>query len=721
MEFIPKKVFWICLTDPSHDKLIISAVKNVRDIGIIGPIAEVVRLRLNIIEHLTTIIPYATTKQHNGTQELLEGSASTFRRDIVRCLRLTSFLLLNFPLPKAAIESNELIERLIKLISEYLRLLCTVLISKTEQTSEKDNRDLISMFGLYLSIFGSKQPLNHTPGNRTIGDSLTTKDFNLLVSLFQDHISDQHTSVTSQLLETLSVFAANSGSSTLASFVNFHWNATFLSKYTDGVKHKDITGSPFVLVRLLKSLPTYKSQGNTNIANEDCPSYQTIKKLMKHRNHNFFEKHQYLVHSMCRHWSLLALSPRGICLIAKYLNTLLGKLVEYLSDIDDCLLGKKVDSRDNVVFSDDDDDDGEYFPPSTSNTPLFFKPSIPIFSDFVCLTSSSYPVYLDMLMRMTVSSMSLFSITQEMSTLKHTTTASSRFHPVDELERMAIVYGSLMKLYTDKFHIFPKCLQSSVVNISKCMLDVSVTKSQEYVGWRNCQPVLLVEEEDYKGFDAASTTFLKKLLDTFGLHVIGALRTFCCVHSGSTVMQGQRITEMEKYSQFFFAKTAMPGLRSLARKTERTFEFLSQTSNRYNTGEIKTDRTMQHASQRGQDVTTEGFKFHEEEPSRTEQSPVTEELSDKEVSRELEKEKINTIDPSSIRNRGARHSNLNVTVGDDHPSFSEGEESFNDYSDDSSSSRSGAFGVSGDWGQQIDSSEREYDSEFSIDQFQKSN
>jgi len=695
-EYIPKKVLWICLTDSSHDALIVSAVKNLQHIEALEPISEVVKLRLNLIKHLATITPYAIPTKYDGTHSTQEESSSIFRRDIARCLRLTSFLLINFPFMKEAMESDELIESFIKLVSEKLRLLCAILISKIDldQSSETSNNDLSYIFDLYLSVVGYKQPLNRTYEGKPINDSFTVNDFNILVSSFQDHVGDHHTSITSQLLETLSVFAARSGSRILHCMIDIHWNATFRSKYTNGAKHRDATDSPFVLVKLLKSLSCFSPQGEMNTTSEEYRSHQTITKLMKHRCNKFLERHQYLVRSMCRHWGLLALSPRSrrIELFANFLNTLLDKLVEYLRDIGDCLIRKKVDSKKKEELS---DDDGEYLPPTTS-IPSVYKPSIPTSCDFICLTSSSYPVYLDMLMRMVVSTMALFSIPGEMSSFKKDPTASYTLHPIYELERLAIVYGSLVKLYKDKFHIFPKCLLSSIINISKCMLDVSVTKSQEYIEWRNCQPVLLAEEEYSGGFDPASTTFLKKLLDTFGLYIIGTLRTFCCVHSGSISIQGESIIQIQKGKKLLYGKIAMPGIRSLARKIERTFELLSQTSNRYSTGEIKTDNTVHHTPQ------------HEHKGSEIE------------ISGELQKEIENKIDSSADRKRDFDRSTLIPIVGNYDRSESEDEESFIDNDDESSSCRSDEFGVSGDWGQHIDGSEKEYDSEFFVDRFEKS-
>ena len=715
---IPKKLFWVCLTDPSHDEFIISAVKNLHHNKTIGPIFRVIQLRLSLIKHLCTITAHDT---RDDTEASLEERPETSRGNIVRCLRLTSFLLLNFPFLERTTQSGELIESFFKLISEYIRLACSILISKIdfEGISETNNADSSSVFGLYLSTFGSKEPLNQTGENIAVSNSFNLKDFDKLVSSFRDHIGDNHTSITSQLLETLSVFAARIGSNILDRMIDIHWKATFLSEYTSGGEYNDSSGSPFALVEVFKSVSRNKRERFTNTSVEECCSYRIITKLMKHRYNKSLERHQYLVQSMRRHWGLIALSPRRFKLITNFLNTLLGKVLEYLKDVDDCLVGQKYKSKDNEALSsgDDDDEDDEYFPPSTSAPPLIYKPSIPTSSDFVCLTSDSYPIYLDMLMRMTVSSIAFFSIPEEMSRIRRPATTSYMHHPVYELERMIAVYGAVVKLYKDKFHIFPKFLHSSIITVSKCMLDISVTKSQEYTEWRNYQPVLHLEEREFKGFDPASTKFLKKLLDSFGLHVIGPLRAFCSAHSGSPIIQDGKKKHMQKGNQSFVGNLTMPGLRLLARKNERTFKFLSQTSNRYSTGDVISQDIVQHAPQGQHEQSTKDS----EDYSKTEQISTMENSSERGAGQQSQEEIENKTDSSSIRKRSSHRGTPIHYAGNDDPPYSEDEESFIDNDDASSSSTSNAFGVSGDWGQQSEDSDKEEDdSEFFIDRFQKS-
>eukprot|EP00535_Pseudo-nitzschia_heimii_P013010 CAMPEP_0197200412 /NCGR_PEP_ID=MMETSP1423-20130617/34378_1 /TAXON_ID=476441 /ORGANISM="Pseudo-nitzschia heimii, Strain UNC1101" /LENGTH=404 /DNA_ID=CAMNT_0042654291 /DNA_START=3025 /DNA_END=4239 /DNA_ORIENTATION=+ len=403
--------------------------------------------------------------------------------------------------------------------------------------------------------------------------------------------------------------------------------------------------------------------------------------------------------------------------MTKLLHILLGKLLEYLRYTDDYLarqkgFAKEIDERSDDSSSDDD----EYLPPTNSS--LTYKLSIPMFSDFHCLTPHSYPVYLETLLRMTVSSTALISIPEEMSYFKQSSDTSCTFHPFYEVERIANVFGLLVKLYKDKFHIFPKCMLSSVVHTSKCMLDVSITKLQQFIDWRNSQPIVLANGADNRGFDLASTKFLKKFLDIFGLHVIGTLRRFCYTHSESEIRQNPRNFQVEKDYESCFGKLANPGLRSLGRKNERTFDFFSQTSNRYNLGELKTDCTVQQSIHQDPVCSLEGSSFRPEELSKTEQSTVITDSVDWYLNGQVRKKTENAKNPISIEKRSPDHSSLNVTDGNCGSLYSE--ESILDNEDGSSFSGSDGFGVYGNWGQDDDGSNKEQDFEFLIDRYEKS-
>jgi len=400
------------------------------------------------------------------------------------------------------------------------------------------------------------------------------------------------------------------------------------------------------------------------------------------------------------------LLPRRTTLFTDFLKTLLGKLLDFLKGVDkgneqSIVLKNKEESTD-----DDDDEDGEYFPPSLA--PQISKLSIPTLGDFTCLTSSSYPIYFDMLLRMTVSSIAVFSVPGIMCNFKKPIVASRRLHPVYKLEQMIVVYGSLIKLYKEKFQMFPRFLLPSIICTSKYMLDISITKVHDYVEWRNSQPVLPTEDKNPGVFDMASTSFLKNLLDTFGLHVIGKLRAFCYVYSESAGSQEERKSPVGKNQQLFFGKAAMPRINSLSRKVEGALEFLCQTSSRYNTGDVKTKYTLQDTYGNTERV-TKRLRFEPKESLLSDNSTTGDESSERMISKNIEE--VETLEGSlPVGKSSHNRSTLSTSIGDYEPGDSENDESS---IDDESSSRSDAFGVSGNWGQ--DTSEEENDSILLVD------
>jgi len=690
--FISSEVLWFSLTDSSHDTLIVSAVDNSQRDETFGTIFDIVQMRLNLTEHLETLITSLVSTDCTSNEVFSKKNQEVQLRHANRCLRLTSFLLLKLPFIKEAKASHASAEALIKLISAYLRLVCRILIASIQiqnpEYSKRSDDDLAQFFCLYTSVIGSKQPLTSTVEYKKNVHSLTIKDYKALVCSFQERIQDCHDSITSQLLETLSIFAARSEPTIFTFVINFHWDATFMFNYSNASDLTNYFGPPFVLTKLLDSLSHSSVYGFSIAGTEDRYRHQTPMKLMNCRFNKYGERNVFLAQSMCRHWSLLALSPRKMTLFTTFLETLMEKLVEYLKDVDDCFSGstthsKEYDSKESKEFS--DDGDGEYLPPSTSAFRVC-KASIPSPGEFKCLTPTSYPVFFDMLLRTTVASISLFSMPEAMSSFENPAVASFRVHPVSKLQTMVGVYGSLVRLYKGKFRVFPKFVFSSVIHASKCMLDMSASKVEDYLEWRNNQPVNPFEEVGSDFFDPASTTFLKNLLDTFGMHVIGTLRLFCSTHPEAT--------------------------KSLGRKVERIFDFISQTSNRYSTGEIRTENTASDAMQARSEEKAELLQCVH--------STVAGESSEKGVNAEQGQAVGGILDSSLIRKRKHTRDDPHLSSkGYGHDELEDEESCFEDV-DESSSSRSDEFGVSGDWGQDDTYGEEEYNSKFCVDWVKKS-
>lgn len=697
------------MTDSSHDVLIISSLDNPNSKEKTEILSVVVDIRINLIEHLATGVISTSSNSSSTALAVLKINPSILRQYIARCLRLASFLLLKLQSVQDTNISDASIDSLTKLTSEYLRLICRILISKIDldQSSETDKDDFVYFFGLYLSLIGSKQPLNDAIHYKANNGTFTLNQFKILVSSFQDRIGCCHTSIASQLLETLSIFAARSESSILHHMLGVHWGATFMSKHAHFVSSKNTTiDTPFALLKSLKTPSRSALRDFTDLTAEERRAHELAVNLMIGRFCKSGERNLFLVHSMCRHWGLIALLPRRTTLFTDFLKTLLGKLLDFLKGVDkgneqSIVLKNKEESTD-----DDDDEDGEYFPPSLA--PQISKLSIPTLGDFTCLTSSSYPIYFDMLLRMTVSSIAVFSVPGIMCSFKKPIVASRRLHPVYKLEQMIVVYGSLIKLYKEKFQMFPRFLLPSIICTSKYMLDISITKVHDYVEWRNSQPVLPTEDKNPGVFDMASTSFLKNLLDTFGLHVIGKLRAFCYVYSESAGSQKERKSPVGKNQQLFFGKAAMPRINSLSRKVEGALEFLCQTSSRYNTGDVKTKCTLQDTYGNTERV-TKRLRFEPKESLLSDNSTTGDESSERMIGKNIEE--VETLEGSlPVGKSSHNRSTLSTSIGDYEPGDSENDESS---IDDESSSRSDAFGVSGNWGQ--DTSEEESDSILLVD------
>jgi len=145
----------------------------------------------------------------------------------------------------------------------------------------------------------------------------------------------------------------------------------------------------------------------------------------------------------------------------------------------------------------------------------------------------------------------------------------------------------------------------------------------------------------------------------------------------------------------------MPRVNSLSRKVEGAFEFLCQTSSRYNTGDIKTKCTLQDTYT---ERVTKRSGFEPEESLLSNNSTTGDESSEKIIGSEIQE--VETLEGSLPVGKNVHsHSTLSMSIGDYETEDSENDEIS---IDDESSSRSDAFGVSGNWGQ--DTSEEEIES-----------
>ena len=205
------------------------------------------------------------------------------------------------------------------------------------------------------------------------------------------------------------------------------------------------------------------------------------------------------------------------------------------------------------------------------------KPSIPSSEAFPCLTSSSFSTYFDILLKMVVASVALFSIIDEVDTSR-----ANSGNPFCRLGDLLELFGSLIELYKDSFQMFPKSIISSILDSSKLMLDISMEKLEECREWRSTEPML---PPDANVFDIADQQFLKDLIDTIGLDVIGRLRKLCSGRSGNISEGKVEDNRCEDELRIAFFGNGIQKVRRLSRGVEHALEELQQISNEHRFGD----------------------------------------------------------------------------------------------------------------------------------------
>lgn len=582
-DFIPSSILWTCLIDPSYDTVLLAFLNDPIACEQSDSLSIMIDLKRNLIAHLTTVVILPSTSGSKTTIAVFNNNETILRQYTARCLRLTSFLLLKLKSIHNFNINFVIFECLSALTSEYLRLLRVVLMSRIElrRRGNRETDDFGFFFCLYLTIIGSTQPLDDAIDFDSNGKSFKSKHFKLLQSAFENHIGI-HPSIDAQLLEILSIFSARFESNVLHYMMDAHWKATFQSNYDENsqITYNPID-APFTLKNPFESTPRLTPEGNrAAIFSEEWVPEPTARLmtgcLRRLRN-------RFLAHSMCRHFGLIALSPYRIDTASVYIGYLLDRLAEYINGANEDL--KAIASTiQQFEGSSDDDEDAEYIPPSNTvrrNSKL----SIPPLDDFACLTTSSYPVFFEMLLRTIVSSVALFSLPQIVESLKDTPVLLEDHHPVNKLTYLLFAYGSLINLYKEKKHMFPKILLNTVIHISKSMLDIALVKVEEYVKWRNSLPI---ENATKKRFNLSSVIFLKKLLDSMGQNLIGALRHFTFEYSyGLSVSQDKQTKQVRRDQEIFFCTSALPRLKSLSQKVEKSFSFLRRKCSQYDIGDLK--------------------------------------------------------------------------------------------------------------------------------------
>jgi hypothetical protein len=220
---------------------------------------------------------------------------------------------------------------------------------------------------------------------------------------------------------------------------------------------------------------------------------------------------------------------------------------------------------------------------------------------------------------------------------------SNHSHPFTKLEDYFELCGSLLEmLKNDDGAIFAEAISPSVIQTLKLLLDISIEKIELCLDWRNPESQLSPEELAAAAYDPASKNILQDLMNAFCVEIIGSLEILCSEHKNDS------------------------RLASLNRKVERTLDLTRQICVEFDLGDVKTQYsdTSETSAERK-------TKRREIEAGRLQQYFETSTIEEQGGTLDKEDEHESKDDEASC-----------WSVGD---------------TDDSSGT--GAFGVSGNWGQ----------------------
>lgn len=692
---IPNEILWLALLDPSHDSIVAAAVENPRLAEEYGEkAAGIAGMRIRLLEHLgRTSEAVPSSYGRCAPLAIYHVEITVLREQLAQCLRLAAFLSLSQSTLRGSRQVNTLHQSLSTLRCKYLKLLCSIFVSKMnisplpkDENRDDVNSDFAYFFGLFFHVLGSKDPLNVSIPSEWKYKTPTVRDFNVIAACFEEHIRNSDAATATQLLEILSIFATRMGSSAITAMVEINWKS--MNKEFVDVESVSVISAPAVFTIALQK------HGFT----DDHPLERSIKAAVARLVRSWYKpgvKHVYLTQALGRQWGLLALQPREHSLFVTHVDLLLEKMVELLGDVEESDISEHPLLKDTMeaLKDSDDDDDGEYHPPIERQ---YRKPTLPTPEGFPCLNSSNFSHYFDVVLRMVVLRVCLFSISDEASRVSDQSKLND--HPVHELENFINVFGDLMELLKNRIHVFPKSAIPSIISTSKCMLVISTEKLLEFIEWRNSQPISLSEENSGLP-DIASTSVLKSLLDVLGINVVGRLRSLFMAPSNT-----KQLSEDELHRLFGHGNVSK--VKSLSKKVEQVFELLCDKSDTYNLGHVKVHPEEQFSN-------THDCEEHGSKRRRTSHNVLRKFENSTSACATSDQNVKEPTERSKPQQRPLRQLALinNMNVGESAIEDSEDEESYmdddDDDDDDASSGDGDDFGVSGDWGQDSGSDEDE--------------
>ena len=525
-------VLWYCLVDPSHDSCLIKKIES-EVMSSNAPSTEfedhydvILGFRLGILQHLTSHLQRFSGRSRSGSAmtppHVLLKELARMQPFFAQCLRLATFLLSKLPEVLGADLDTIRAKRLALLTAAYFRLLlvsmeiCLDIQRDGSLETNQHNTHLLGpgqFFVLYRSIMGAERPLTDAI---TMADDVVHNpvSFKSVLQSFRRYLTKcRDTTVVTEMLETLSVLALHSNEDeAVIEMVRISWTA-FHSKFLDD----GATSGPVIPFALTEALNRFSPGAMLNSNPTTIKDAAIRETLLKSAfcNTKVQENQSFLVQGMLRHWGFLVLSEHLYQSSADHLHQLFASLQSFLGEAHESIGPKQRIQKDENRSGDDD----EYLPPKRSRsikpTTVLPEPVIP------GLNQCSYFAYFQTLLDITVSSCALFRIKDDGDWI------DSMNGPYTPLSNLVETFGSLVDLFRQRMHIFPRQCFASVLNACRSMLNVALAQSTQCIEWRSSQPVLAVEKIEVKAFDPASVQNLGNVFDAFGIYVVGTLDALC--------------------------------------------------------------------------------------------------------------------------------------------------------------------------------------------------
>lgn len=509
-DYIPSEAAWFALTNTADDadimmRLNLSKSDALSQDDFLGA----VKLRLFCLRHLTTV----------DNSNLLGESIALRRQRSKQCLRFASLIMQRLSnVRKDSMTLNEnMAVHLTNLSCAYLRLVRKVVIQSKESIS-----DLHFFHGIYIRLLRPEMSLLDETEADSGGGMVGREAFDYLAASVQAHIGSFSIEISNELFETLSVFASCYGTNALSTMVGMSWG--YLSSHSfDHNAPGHILDNAFSITAILENHAPGALQNDPPNHFGDSVVRDLLLK-MSQRRYRLGQKHSFMVNALCRHWGLLSMSSHNVDLLMEHSRRMVTELVDYF---DTSLRSPRTMSKSTIEGGpstsnreedDDDDDDDEYIPPFQVKNP---RRRVQFYTkmDFPILSSSSFHVYYDVVLRLIVTTTCMYSISDSESTVDNVSK-----HPIRRLDELLKLFADLSRLYFTFSEYFPKTVHPSVVRTQKTMLNVCFEKIQQFIAWRNRQPVITADAVQDGVEDVASTKYLKELITGIETNVIDVLR-----------------------------------------------------------------------------------------------------------------------------------------------------------------------------------------------------